>query len=119
MTQLAAHRMNSWIEGPSREKCIRSCLIESVDATFQKVFGIHAAYALYSNFELNGLSRCEIPDKMDAFCSSVEDACGSHGGLVIQRLIAERFYAKLGLTFVPHSDRKLRDYVNESRMYVS
>ena len=111
--------MKQWIEGPSRGERIRTYLIESVDATLQNLLGVHATDALYNNFELNGLSKCEIPDKLNAFCSSVEDACGSHGGLVIQRLIAERFYAKLGLTFVPFSNRKLRDYVDEARMYVS
>ncbi len=92
-----------------------SQLIDSVDETITSVLGGAILLATY-RFLANeyGITREHIPGRLDEFDSSLEKMFGV-GGTTLSRAIAKRFWAKLGLEFVPTRNKRLVDYVNEAR----
>ena len=71
--------------------------------------------AIYDRIERSyRLKREEIPEKLEAFHSALEDLLGD-STKVVERLISRSLYNRLELPFVPHEDWTLLDYVGHAK----
>jgi hypothetical protein len=89
-------------------------LLEAVDEGLG-VLGESPRHAIYFWLEKNhGIGRDEIPQKLDAFTSSLEKMF-SFGAFYIQRQILEKLHSKLNLKYKEKGGYKFADYVNEAK----
>ncbi len=56
----------------------------------------------------------EIPKRGQVFADALRQILGSSGAVIIEDLILENFYAKLGLEFKWKKSYRFSDYVRES-----
>jgi len=92
----------------------RKALLEAVDSGLQ-VLGESVRHVVYHHVERSSsLRREEIPDKLEDFHTGLENLFGA-GARVVERIIADRLYSKLGLKFEEHERRTLVDYVNDAK----
>jgi len=92
----------------------RKALLEAVDSGLQ-VLGESVSYVIYHHVERNSsLRREEIPDRLEDFHKGLESRFGA-GARVIERIIADRLYSKLGLKFEELEGQTLVDYVNGAK----
>ena len=92
-------------------------LISSVDEAIKDLLGVSVVNAFYAHLAANGITRTDIPSKLDSFCSILEETFGV-AGRTIQRGIAMRFYQKLGLTFELLNPGRLTEYVRDAERRV-
>ena len=71
--------------------------------------------AIYWHLESeHGLKREDMADRLGDFVEALEGMLGE-GAKVLERVMARRLYAKLGLTFKPIEGWNLVDYVKEAK----
>lgn len=92
----------------------RKALLEATDSGLQ-VLGESVRYVIYHHVERNSsLRREEIPERLKDFHKALESLFGA-GARVIERIVADRLYGKLGLKFEEHEGWTLVDYVNNAK----
>jgi hypothetical protein len=91
--------------------CVSTLLSESIDAVLDNILGGRVKQTIYGCLERQGLRKYQIPEDLRGFDAFLEEKFGRGSG-VIERQIARRLYASLGLelTEVPHF--ALADYVD-------
>lgn len=91
-------------------------LLEAVDEGLMSL-GESVRQVIYYHLEKNNsLRRDAIPGKLEDFSSGLERIFGA-GGKVIQKIIVNLLYSRLGLEFVEKADYKFADYVNEAKRH--
>jgi len=88
-------------------------LVESVKETISEVLGARVTPAFWYHYQaFLGMTRDEMPYRLDTLFSSLKGMFGV-GGETLGRRIVKKLYAKAGvpLNYVP--DRPLTDYVEE------
>ena len=91
-------------------------LLISVEQGVVSILGEEVMRSLLFNMEnFQGLSRDEIPRRLDVFFPALEKAFGPISGKTIGRFIVKVLYAKLGLEFVKQSNCGPLEYVEYAR----
>ena len=91
-------------------------LLDSVEDAVSSVLGEQVVRSLFIRLErFDGLSRDEIPHRLDTFFEALEKAFGKTSGKTIGRFIIKVLYVRLGLEFDSRSNRMLLDYVKDAR----
>ncbi len=94
-------------------------LLESIDEALTDLVGRRAKEAVFDCLERNrSISRDEVPKRLEDLCSLLQDTFG-RGSMIIGKVIAKRFYAKLRCEFVEIDGFGLRDYVKRTRMMLA
>ncbi len=89
-------------------------LLEAVDEGFLAL-GEVIKPAIYQYVERNcQVKREEIPGKLEAFHKCLEGVMGA-AAKVIEKLIARKLYTKLSLSFEPHENWTLVNYVHYAK----
>lgn len=94
-------------------------IVESVGETITEVLGARVTSAFWYHYQaFLGITREEMPDRLDTVFSSLKGTFGV-GGETLGRRIVQKLYAKAGvpLNFVP--DRPLTDYVEELKQLLA
>jgi hypothetical protein len=110
--------MNSSLELCEADVCFSSLLLDSIDEVLVNLLGEHVKQTIYGCLERQGLRKHQILENLPRFDAFLEDNFG-RAGAVIERQIAKRLYAQLGLDLfeVPHY--ALTDYVNVASQRLS
>jgi len=91
-----------------------SAVLETVDEGL-RILGEAVKPAIYYHLETHHkVNREEIPEKLETFHKALEGLFG-FGAKPIEKLIAKKLYSKLGLSFEPHEDWTLIDYVKDAK----
>ena len=91
-------------------------LLMSIEQAVAALLGEEVVRSLFFNMEnFQGLSRDEIPRRLDVFFPALEKAFGPISGKTIGRFIVKVLYAKLGLEFVQKSNCGPLEYVEHAR----
>ncbi len=91
-----------------------SILLDSMDQTLTGMFGVQITRAIYSYFEEKfGIRREEMVPHFDRLLLAFSEAFGERG--VLERAVAKRFYANLGLRFIEQPTYALLDYFKEAK----
>jgi hypothetical protein len=102
---------------PQRSIEFNDALVESIEETITELFSGAVVEALYAHLEtFHSISRDEVPYRLDTLFTSLEKIFGVRGSQAITRVIAKKFYPKLGLEFTDNSSRTLVEYVDEAKM---
>jgi uncharacterized protein Smg (DUF494 family) len=94
---------------PGREG-IQEYIARSMDEVLDDLLGTPVAEAFYAYLLEMGVSRTDLPNKVKLLCS-VLDSTYEGGSVTIQRAIARRLFAKLGLEFMPVDGAGLLEYI--------
>ena len=90
--------------------------LNSVEDAISSVLGEQVVKSLFIRLEkFDGLTRDEIPHRLDTFFGALEKAFGKTSGRTIGRFIIKVLYVRLGLEFDSRSNRMLLDYVKDAR----
>jgi len=90
-------------------------LLEVVDETMNQIFREAGTEAIYDYLENNShLKRGEIAEKLDVFSAGLERLLGS-AAPVIEKMILNNLYRKLGLKFMEKEGYVFLDCVKELR----
>jgi len=92
---------------------IRGSLLRAVDCGLLALGEMARATVYHCLLTTRGLTRDEIPDKLDSFHKGLQQLLGP-GTLVIEKIIAKSLYSKLGLTFMERKGWTLVDYVRHA-----
>ncbi len=88
----------------------------STEQAVTGLLGQQVLDSLFFNMETyQGLSREEIPRRLNVFFPALEKAFGPMSGKTIGRFIVKVLYAKLGLEFVNKPNCELSEYVDSAR----
>ncbi len=91
-------------------------LLFSTEQAVTGLLGQQVLESLFFNLETyQGLSRKEIPHRLEVFFPALEKAFGPMSGKTIGRFIVKVLYSKLGLEFVNRSNLGLVEYVEFAR----
>jgi hypothetical protein len=85
-------------------------IMDSFDETVRGILGAGVVEPFYSYLAANGVPKNDIPVKLDRLCIVLDETFGL-GSITLQRALAKRIYAKLGLTFVNSERRSLVEYI--------
>lgn len=92
-------------------------LVESIDETITELLSRAVVDALYAHLEtFHSISRDELPYRLDALFSALENIFGVRGSQTITKAIAKKFYLKLGLEFTDNPSRTLVEYVDQAKL---
>jgi len=95
-------------------------LVESIDETIAALLSREVVNALYSHLEeAHSISKDEIPNRLEALVSTLEQIFGGPSSRTISKAIAKKLYAKLELTFPDVHDnpgRTLLEYVEDAKI---
>jgi len=94
-------------------------VVESVGETITEVLGGRVTSAFWYHYQaFLGITREEMPYRLDTLFSSLKGTFGV-GGETLGRRIVQKLYAKVGvpLNFAP--DRPLTDYVEELKQILA
>jgi hypothetical protein len=86
----------------------------SVDEALDDLLGTPVVEAFHAYLLDIGVSRNDLPTKVNLLCSAL-DSTFEDSSITIQRAIARRLFAKLGLDFVPIEGVGLPEYLREAR----
>jgi hypothetical protein len=79
------------------------------------VLGSSVRDTVYYHIEkVSGLRREEIPERLEEFHKALASLFGA-GARVIEKLIATKLYAQLGLSFVEHEEWTIIDYADDAK----
>ena len=101
------------------QRCINfnEALITSIDETVTTLLSRQVADALYSHLErVHSVSKLEIPNRLDALTTTLEQTFGGTSSRTISKAIAKRLYTALELDFAPGPNGTLINYVDAARM---
>jgi hypothetical protein len=87
--------------------------IESFDEAVRGILGAGVVEPFYSYLAAKGVPKNEIPVRLERLCVVLDETFG-RGSMTVQRAVAKRIYAKLGLTFVNSGNRTLVQYLREA-----
>lgn len=88
-------------------------LVESVGETITEVLGTRVTAALWHHYQAYlGITRDEMPYRLDEFFSSLKGIFGV-GGETLGRRILQKLYAKAGVPLSYTPDRPFAEYVEE------
>jgi len=88
----------------------------AIDNVISTVLGSQVVKALYFHLkEHYDISSDEIPYRLDTLFDALEKTFGVKGALTLGRVIARRFYARMGLKFVELGNYKLQDYLEQAK----
>ena len=94
-------------------------LLDSIEDAVKSVLGEEVLESLFVNLQtFHGLTREEIPRRLDVFFPALERAFGNTSGKTVGRFIIKVLYVRLGLEFNGKSNRLLLDYVEDARRKV-
>jgi hypothetical protein len=100
--------------GGERVDEFRKALLEAFDEGLF-VLGSSVRDTVYYHIEKSsGLSREKIPERLEDFHKALERLLGA-GAKVIEKIIATKLYAQLGLSFVEHEEWTIVDYANYAK----
>jgi len=95
------------------EKRYNWITIEAVDYALLG-FGEDLKHAFYCHFSSSYRFKCEdIPHRLRDFQEALQDSLGT-GAKIVERLIAQNIYSRIGLKFTEHGDWRLVDYVKNA-----
>jgi hypothetical protein len=103
--------MNSSSDLYEADVCFSSLLLDSIDEVLGNLLGERAKQIIYGCLERQGLRKHQIPENLPGFNAFLEDNFG-RGGAAIERQIAKRLYAQLGMQLVEATHYALTDYVD-------
>jgi len=92
-------------------------LVESIDETITALLSRTVVDALYAHLQTNySISRDEVPYRLDTLLTTLQRIFGVPSSQTITRVVARRFYLKLGLEFTSNASRTLLEYVDEAKV---
>lgn len=95
-----------------REEKIEKIILDAVDEGL-KTLGESGKQAIFFHLERTySIKKSDIPKKPDAFAEGLEKIFGG-GATVIQKIILENLYSKLGLKYEDRDDYSFTDYLND------
>ena len=90
--------------------------VECIDDAIQSILGAQVAVSLFTHLEdCYGLTRDEIPCRLDVFFNGLEISFGQSSGRAIGKFIIKVFYRRLGLEFDSRSNWVPLDYMEAAR----
>lgn len=102
-----------------REERINEVIIDVAEDVMRNIFGKRGLESIirFMN-ERYGLDLNEMPDKPHMFSEALREIIGV-GSVIIEDLIVENLYIKLGLEFRWRKGYKFPDYINEVKNHIS
>ena len=95
-------------------------LCSTIDETTREFLGLSVLTALHEELRAKyDVGSDELPYRTETMYKILEDKFDVVGAKTIGPLIAERFYAKLGLDFHNHEGYSLLDYVQAAKSKLS
>jgi hypothetical protein len=92
-------------------------LVESIDETITELLSRAVVDALYAHLQtFHSISKDEVPYRLDTLFTILEKLFGVPSSQTITKMVARRFYFKLGLEFTANPRRTLLEYVDEAKM---
>jgi acetylornithine deacetylase/succinyl-diaminopimelate desuccinylase-like protein len=89
----------------------------AIDDAISTILGPQVVKALYFHLkEHYDITSDEIPYRLDTLFDALEKTFGVKGALTLGRVIARRFYARMGLKFVELGNYKLQDYLEDAKI---
>jgi hypothetical protein len=89
----------------------------AIDDAISAILGQQVLKALYAHLQEHyDITRDEIPYRLDTLFDALENTFGVKGALTLGRVIAKRFYARMGLQFVELGNYKLQDYLEDAKI---
>ena len=89
-------------------------LLNSIDEILS-ILGENGKYALFYHVEKSfQIKPSDIPEKLDDFHNAMEEFFGV-GAKIVERLIAEKMYEKLGLAFRNRDGWTLKEYAENAQ----
>jgi len=77
-------------------------------------FGEELKHAFYCHFSSSyQLKREDIPHRLKDFQEALKDSLGT-GAKIVERLVAQNIYSRIGLPFTDHDDWRLVDYAKNA-----
>ena len=101
------------------QRCIdfNAELIKSIDEAVTTLLSRQVADAVYAHLEqVHSVSKLEIPNRLDALTTTLEQTFGGQSSKTISKAIAKRLYTALELDFSPSPKGTLNDYIDAARM---
>ena len=94
-------------------------LLDCIEDAVKSILGKQVLESLLVNLEtFDGLTREEIPRRLNVFFPALERAFGETSGRTVGRFIIKVLYVRLGLEFNGRSNQVLLDYVEDARRKV-
>ncbi|HUK49764.1 MAG TPA: hypothetical protein VLV18_01915 [Terriglobales bacterium] len=93
---------------------IEENIAASVEEALDDLLGTPVVEAFYAYLLEIGVSRNNLADKVKLLCSAL-DSTFEESSLTIQRAIAQRLFAKLGMPFTPVESISLLEYIKIAR----
>ncbi|MFI5450022.1 MAG: hypothetical protein ACHQ03_09720 [Candidatus Bathyarchaeia archaeon] len=91
-------------------------LCSSIDETISDLLSIRVMESLYTYLlEKHGITRMELPYRLELFSSAIENFFGAKSARTIGRTVARHLYAHLQLRFEDRPNFTLSDYVDEAK----
>jgi hypothetical protein len=105
------------LQQPQLGREFNDALVESIDETITDLLSRGVVDALYAHLQTNhSISRDEVPYRLDTLFTTLEKIFGVRGSQTITRVIARKFYLKLGLEFTDYRTRTLLEYFDEAKV---
>jgi uncharacterized membrane protein YheB (UPF0754 family) len=101
------------------QRCVNfdSALIKSIDEAVTTLLSSQVTDALYVHLErVHSVSKIEIPNRLDALTTTLEETFGDQSSKTISKAIAKRLYTALELDFSPTPNGTLIDYIDVAKM---
>ena len=94
-------------------------MVESIDETITELLSRTVVDALYVHLQtFHSISRDEVPYRLDTLFTSLETIFGVPSSRTITKVIAKKFYLKLGLGFTDNPNQTLLECVEDAKMKV-
>jgi hypothetical protein len=88
----------------------------AIDETIVEVLGVDALHSIYTRLrDEHSVTRDELPYRIETLYNVLENSFEVFGAKTLGTVIAEKFYAALGLTFYNHDCYSLSDYVQYAK----
>jgi len=95
-------------------------ICSAIDDTVREVLGERILHDMYETLgNQYGIGRDELPYRNDTMYQVLETKYSVPGANTMAPLIAEKLYAKLGLTFYVIEGYALRDYIRDAELKIT
>lgn len=92
----------------------------AIDDAISAVIGQQVLKALYVHLkEHYDIASDELPYRLDTLFEALQKTFGVKGAFTLGRVIARRFYARMGLQFAELGNHKLQDYLEDAKIELS
>lgn len=92
-------------------------LIESIRETIAQLLSPKVSETLFEHLEkVYSVKKDEIPSRLDMLLLALETTFGPRSSRVIGKVIARRFYSRLGLEFSDDPQMNLVGYVEKAKL---